>query len=525
MRFRTIGSMAPGRTALGVPEIGRLVLILVHLLLVGAALWIGYFLRFHLELFALAAYPMAPLGPYLKVFVLLAATILVLCRGAGLYRIHGHHSPVEETAIIAKAVTLATGFVLVVTFFYRGRGGDVLGIRIEGFSYSRLVFAFFWVTCIALLAAAQAVFRRWQHRRYRRGLDLRKAILVGINPSYVAAQLARDPAFGLDVLGYVDADSPAKQPAAQPAPRVESSGGVGTLVKSARRPDAAVAIDLPCLGTLEQLGQVLESRPIEEVVLIDQGLSHRALLEMLDACERREVKVRMVLPIYDLLVGPEDLGYVRNVPLFRVDERRYHWLSRTGKRAFDAAISAALLLLLWPLFLLIVLAIRLESRGRALFVQVRAGEGGRPFGMFKFRTMVEDAESRLAELVDLDRLEEPVFKIADDPRVTRVGRILRRTSLDELPQLWNVLKGDMSLVGPRPEELRVADRYDVWQRRRLKVKPGITGLQQVEARGTHSELNERVRLDVYYIRKQSLLFDLVILLRTVWAVIRGRGAV
>ena len=508
------------RLALGVPELGRLVLLGVHVLLIGLALWIGYMLRFDLELFALAKYQKAPLGPYLKVFVLLAATILVLCRGAGLFRMHGHHSSIEETAIIAKAVTLATGFVLVVTFFYRGAGGNVLGMEDSGFSYSRLVFAFFWVISIGMLASAQALFRRWQTHRYERGLDLRKAVLVGRTPAYVAEQLARDPAFGLDVQGYVDPSGDAGASSAGPDP--DSDGGVGTLVRSAK---ASAGFEIERLGGLEDLASVLEATPVEEAVLIDQGLTHLALLDMLDICERRGVKVRMVLPIYDLLVGPEDLGYVQNVPLFRVDEKRYHWLSRMVKRSFDVVVAALGLFVLWPLFVLIALAIRLESKGKAMFVQVRAGEGGRPFGMYKFRTMVEDAERRLGEVVDLDQLDEPVFKVADDPRVTKVGKLLRRTSIDELPQLWNVLKGEMSLVGPRPEELRVVDRYDVWQRRRLKVKPGITGLQQVEARGTKSELNERVRLDVYYIRKQSLLFDLVILLRTVWAVGLGRGAV
>jgi len=144
--------------------------------------------------------------------------------------------------------------------------------------------------------------------------------------------------------------------------------------------------------------------------------------------------------------------------------------------------------------------------------------------MLKFRTMVVDAEHRLTSIIDVNRLAEPVFKIVRDPRVTPVGRWLRRFSLDELPQLMNVLKGDMSLVGPRPEELRLVEHYDVWQRRRLKVKPGITGLQQIEARGALSSLHDRVRLDMYYTRKQSTLLDLVILFRTVGIVLSGRGA-
>jgi len=505
------------RRLLSVPELGRLALLLTFVALVGGSLWFGYFLRFDLELGAIARYPKAPFMPYLKVASILAATILALCHGSGLFRLHGHQSSVEETAVIARAVTFATGFVLVVTFFFREYGS-----REFGFSYSRLTFAYFWITSIILLSATQAMYRRWQAGRYERGFDRRGAVLLGRTPSYLADQIATNRSFGLEVLGYVD---PGTRDVADRSSEPEASGPVGTLVESARASDGADSGSLERLGGLEDFEGLLDTRPIEEVLVLDQGLTHGGLLGLLDSCERRGIKVRMVPAVYDLLVGPDDFSYVHNVPLFRVDERRYHWASRFTKRVFDIAVSSAALALLWPVCLLIALAIRLESKGNALFIQRRAGENGRPFAMYKFRTMVDDAERRLDEVVDLDGLDQPAFKLADDPRVTRVGKVLRRTSADELPQLWNVLRGDMSLVGPRPEELRVADRYDLWQRRRLKVKPGITGLQQVEARGTQSELNERVRLDVYYIRKQSLLFDVMILLRTIWAVVLGRGAV
>jgi lipopolysaccharide/colanic/teichoic acid biosynthesis glycosyltransferase len=187
------------------------------------------------------------------------------------------------------------------------------------------------------------------------------------------------------------------------------------------------------------------------------------------------------------------------------------------------ALSTAALLVSLPVIGVIAVLVKLTSKGRVFFAQERVGENGRVFRMYKFRTMVEGAEEKLKDLVDLDKLTEPVFKLDQDPRITPLGRWLRRTSIDEIPQFFNVLRGDMSLVGPRPEEKAVVERYSIWQRRRLKVKPGITGLQQVECRGSKS-LSERVLHDIAYIRRQSFLLDMSILLRTIFVVLIGRGA-
>ena len=193
------------------------------------------------------------------------------------------------------------------------------------------------------------------------------------------------------------------------------------------------------------------------------------------------------------------------------------------KRLLDVIGACLGLILSSPLMLLIALAIKLDSAGPVLFTQWRAGQGGQPFRMYKFRSMVVDAEARLNEVIANNRLPPPVFKIPDDPRVTRVGRILRRFSLDELPQFVNVLKGEMSLVGPRPEEMRIAALYSDWHRRRLAVKPGITGPMQTYGRGTLS-LDERVRLELDYIEGYTIWKDFGYLLKTVRAVLGGRGA-
>jgi lipopolysaccharide/colanic/teichoic acid biosynthesis glycosyltransferase/glycosyltransferase involved in cell wall biosynthesis len=198
-------------------------------------------------------------------------------------------------------------------------------------------------------------------------------------------------------------------------------------------------------------------------------------------------------------------------------------LNYVGKRLLDIGgglLGLGLTALLGPV---IALAIRLDSTGPVIFKQERVGQDGRPFTVYKFRSMKAGAEAELDKLLDLDELSQPAFKLKDDPRLTRVGRFLRRWSLDELPQFWNVLRGDMSLIGPRPEESRLVARYNDWHRRRLAVKPGITGPMQVNGRGD-LPLDDRVRLELDYIENYSLWRDLVILAQTIPAVIKGTGA-
>ena len=217
------------------------------------------------------------------------------------------------------------------------------------------------------------------------------------------------------------------------------------------------------------------------------------------------------------------LSEIDDIPLIGLRDPVITGYQSLIKRVFDLAVAAFCLALASPLFVVIPILIWLDSRGPAFFRQVRVGENGRPFNMYKFRSMVPDAETRLPELVRIEALPEPMFKLRDDPRVTRVGRLLRRTSLDELPQLINVLKGDMSMVGPRPEELQVVRHYQLWHRKRLSIKPGITGPMQVSGRG-ELPLDDRIRLELLYISRYSILEDVKYLLKTIPAVCRARGA-
>ena len=201
------------------------------------------------------------------------------------------------------------------------------------------------------------------------------------------------------------------------------------------------------------------------------------------------------------------------------------WASwqRVAKRALDITVALTLLVLLAPLLAVIALAIRLESAGPVIFRQTRCGKGGRPFRYYKFRSMVADAEARRGELEALNEADGPIFKIKADPRITRVGRVLRRSSLDELPQLWNVLRGEMSLVGPRPPLPAETLRYAPWQVQRLRAPGGMTGLWQVSGRSELS-FDDMVRLDIAYIERWSLWLDLRVLLRTLLAVLTMHGA-
>jgi len=198
-------------------------------------------------------------------------------------------------------------------------------------------------------------------------------------------------------------------------------------------------------------------------------------------------------------------------------------VQRIIKRFLDILISLIGIIFFLPFFPLVTLAIKVDSPGPVLFFQVRAGENGKPFTMIKFRTMVDNAEKMLFTLINPDELKEPVYKIPQDPRITRVGKFLRRWSLDEVPQLWNVLRGEMSLVGPRPEEMWLVARYNDAQRQRLVFKPGLTGPMQIAARGELC-LSARLALELEYIQNYSLKEDLVILLKSIPAVIRGKGA-
>jgi exopolysaccharide biosynthesis polyprenyl glycosylphosphotransferase len=271
------------------------------------------------------------------------------------------------------------------------------------------------------------------------------------------------------------------------------------------------------------LEQVLQDRVIDEVVFA-VNMQELARLEPLMAhCANVGVKIRVQLEFLPEAYSRIYLENFHDVPLLSLSSTPESELLLFFKRAFDVVLSAASLVLLAPLLIAIAAAIRITSPGEVLFRQTRCGLGGRKFTLYKFRSMVNNAEQMRAELHQLNELEGPVFKMSDDPRITPVGRILRRFSLDELPQMWNILRGDMSFVGPRPAIPEEVEKYEAWQRRRLRMRPGLTCIWVIEGR-SHVKFHRWIQLDLAYIDNWSLWLDAKIFLRTIPIVISGRGA-
>lgn len=283
------------------------------------------------------------------------------------------------------------------------------------------------------------------------------------------------------------------------------------------------ATELPRLGSIADISKVAREYEIERVVVTEQEMSEPAAERLIEECKEAGLALTFLPQHYGLLGPGIELNRLAELPVL---DFRFSDPSRSTeamKRGLDVVVSATMLALLSPLLAAIAIAILLDTGRPVFFRQRRAGKDGVPFEMLKFRTMVVDAEERLGEFVDLAKLEQPAFKIVDDPRVTRSGRTLRRYSFDELPQLLNVLRGQMSLVGPRPEEESVVALYDERQRGRLAIKPGMTGPMQVYGRSDLT-FEERLAMERDYLDNLSLAGDLAILLRTPGAILRGDSA-
>jgi exopolysaccharide biosynthesis polyprenyl glycosylphosphotransferase len=282
-------------------------------------------------------------------------------------------------------------------------------------------------------------------------------------------------------------------------------------------------VDLPLLGDLKALPRVLATHRVDEVILADYEFGERELLEMVEQTHRRGVKVRIAPKTTELLVQRADYVPGQSVPLFEVRSPVFAGSEWVLKRTFDLSVSAFVLLFGLPLWLLIGAAVTLTSPGPVLYRDRRIGLGEHEFDMLKFRTMYADAAEHQAYLEQANEASGPLFKIRRDPRVTPLGGLLRRFSLDEVPQLLNVLRGQMSLVGPRPLPLRDFAQLEDWHRKRYNVLPGITGLWQISGR-SNLGFDDLVRLDFYYLENWSLWIDITILVKTIPAVLAARGA-
>jgi exopolysaccharide biosynthesis polyprenyl glycosylphosphotransferase len=330
----------------------------------------------------------------------------------------------------------------------------------------------------------------------RRGYGLDRVLIVGageVGRAVMRTVVAR-PELGYHVVGFVDDDL--------------TKGDLGRF---------------KALGGLDSIGATLKNERVDELIITLPWMYHRTIMGLVRTAESLGVRARVVPDLFQLSLNRVDFDDMSGIPLMGLREGTLTRSGRLVKRLLDMSFGLIGLLFLVVLGPLIALAIKLDSPGPVLFKQKRVGQGGGLFCIYKFRSMRVGAEEQQAYLRSQNQASGPLFKMRDDPRLTRVGRFLRRLSLDELPQLWNVLRGEMSVVGPRPGLPQEVAQYQPWHRQRLEVPPGITGLWQVSGRSDLT-FDEMCLLDIYYIENWSLGLDLIIMLRTVPRVLFGSGA-
>lgn len=471
-------------------------LIVTDIVLIALACWLAHEVRFDVPSLRTLV-PIIPTTPNTVVYIV-ASAMMTLTWVMLIWKDGGYRSRLycmvplsDQLATLFKSAVLAAGISMAMLFLVR----PILVSRV--FVFLTVVFA---VGFTVLSRVALVMFDRWMGTR---GTVLNRFIILGTSESLPdLVDRLREMNTSLGFVGLV---------CMRPEEARNSSPITG----------------LPLLGTIQDIGRIHDTHSFDGVIFVANGHDFgcnpeikEAIIAAVNMCEVRGIPFYLIPHSLDVAVSRHEMGSVYGCPVIEIRDSSQHMLYQWVKRLTDVTLSVLVLIFGLPVWLAMMAAIKLTSKGPVIYAQERVGLNGRLFRMYKFRTMVQDAEHRLCKLVNFDSLDEPVFKIENDPRVTPVGRFLRRTGLDEVPQFVNVLKGEMSVIGPRPEQADLVERYNVWQRRRLKGVPGITGYQQVMSRGIPC-LSKRIDYDLYYLKHQSFSLDMLILLKTVGVVIRG----
>ena len=432
-------------------------------------------------------YPIEAYLPLLPVALLLWAVFL---QASGTYRSHRTVPLPRELRDLARtAVFSGVSFSLLI-FFLRI---DQLVLRSDRISRSWI---FVFVVLVFVFHAIEKLVLRITARHLRaRGYNYRNILIVGTGPlaRSISESIAGHRFWGFNILGMLGAE-----------------------------PDAPYST-ASYLGSYTDLVEIVDAKAVDEIILTEDYLQHPELENALPHLQDLGVVIRFAFDPFPSSAGKLHLAELDGIPLVTWSRTPVSPLQMGVKRSIDLLLATALLVLTLPVLLGLALAIKLSSKGPVLFRQTRAGLNGRTFTMHKFRTMIHDAEHHRDRVEGLNEMSGPVFKMKKDPRVTSLGALLRRFSLDELPQLWNVVKGDMSLVGPRPPIPEEVEEYDRWQRRRLSMRPGLTCLWQVGGRNA-IDFDRWMELDLAYIDNWSPWLDLKILLKTIPVVLSGKGA-
>ncbi len=446
--------------------------------------------------------------PYAGVLFCVVPIRLAMLFYERIYRIQGAFSYVDQFIRIFKATAVGSLLIIAFTFIFRG------GFAFRDFSYSRGVFVLDFALALFFYGVLHLGFRYLQVLARRRELNLIPTLIVGdgAEAEQTINELAARPDLGYRVVGIVINDSSDKSAHQNPKSKI------------------------PIVGYFSELPELVRNIGINEVIITDSNIPSDFLFEaMMKIGRKQKVEFRLAPTLFNVLPQKTSVEQIGVLPMVRLFREPLSDAERFIKRASDLLISALLLILLAPFWLIISLLIKFDSRGAILFKQERVGMDGRIFLCYKFRTMTADADESVHRTAYLENIEgaeganagndeNPVFgKVKNDRRITNTGKFLRRTSLDELPQFLNVLIGEMSIVGVRPPIPYEVEEYDFKDRRRLDMKPGITGLWQVSGRNRLT-FEEMVRIDLYYIENWSLWLDLKIILLTLPAILRGDGA-
>ncbi|MGC8604998.1 MAG: sugar transferase, partial [Desulfomonilaceae bacterium] len=436
------------------------------------------------------------MSAYVQAAIIFTIIWVFLMARDGMYsnRLISAGTPMAEIQNIVKHGLESLAILMAISFLFRG------------FLLSRFVYGIAFVLGAILIASIRSVGRRLSKGVFQLGVPKKRTILIGTNPLAVqfASALKKGSNGFQEILGFLEFSDE----------KLETCGSLPAC---------------KILGVVEDIDKIRGKMEFDRVIVsagdfLGPKEQTRAplLMRILNYCEAYKIPLYLISFSTDVMVLRSEMGSYQGIPLLLLRDAVQHPVYSLFKRVFDLILSTVVLIIGLPVWAIISLAIKITSPGPVLYVQERVGMNGKPFKMLKFRSMVLDADQRLKKIVDFSNLPEPVFKIRDDPRVTRIGSLLRKSSLDEIPQLLNVIKGDMSIVGPRPEQIDLVKMYNEHQWRRLKTKPGITGYQQVMSRGDLS-LAKRIEYDLYYLKHQSIWLDFIILFRTIIVVIRGDG--
>jgi exopolysaccharide biosynthesis polyprenyl glycosylphosphotransferase len=462
--------------------------VLCDVVLINASMFIAYWMRYELQWLRDVS-EAHPLSSYIPWSIFLTLLMLLTLRLDRAYRDWRGRSWLDHMYRIVNAAAKSVVILFATTFAL-----DIfLPVR-----YSRALFLEAGIAVALLLGLARVVQNGVESALRTRGIGTTRIVIVGAGEvgRTIMRTVVAQPGLGYNVIGFVD-DNPDK-----------GQTDIGRF---------------RALGSIDALPGLIEDLAVDEVIITLPWMYHRRIMSVVRECERRDVSARIVPDLFQMSLSQVSVGDIGGVPLVGVREVGFSRGALAAKRVVDLVGSSLMLVFGAPILGLIALLVWLDSGRPVVFRQTRVGTEGRLFEIYKFRTMQQGAEADQERLRDLDEIEGAMFKIRNDPRITRVGKLLRRTSLDELPQLLNVLRGEMSLVGPRPPTPNEVEHYEEWQKRRLQGRPGLTGLWQVSGRSLLS-FDETALLDIFYIENWSLWLDFKIVLRTIPTVLLGDGA-